>query len=522
MFCTNCGKENQDGMRFCQYCGTPLTQGQPAPQPDAYVPQMPMVSPVMQALKRLASSPLYITAAVAYSCAILFNVLGAVTGGNANLLSYLSMLNDLGVSTRELDYALGSVMGTLGGVSLVSVLLGQVPSILVAVGIWMVFAGAVDRSGRPMQTGGLTLIRVIQIISLVGQILLVFLLEILLIAATVGISRYSDDVVPVMVTAMVLVILIMGLGILYSFKLVQTLGTMQRTIRTQKPLTRISGYVAVLAIVVGVFTLLTVLVAGGFFSALAILCSAVASICFGVFLFQYRSSMQDLKQTVGGVSQPAPAPQPAPQPYCEPQPTPAPQPAPQPYYEPQPAPAPQPAPQPYCEPQPAPAPQPAPQPYYEPQPAPAPQPAPQPYCEPQPAPAPQPAPQPYYATQPVVVGETEVLQKPQETTVLKPQPMIPTVRLIRVKDNAVIMIDRPQFRIGRDPGVADYIVMDNTAVGRQHADIVQHGGEYYVVDLNSTNHTYVNGCQVCPGSEYPLQNGDQLMLGDECFRVEMN
>lgn len=474
MFCTNCGKENQDGMRFCQYCGTPLTQGQPAPQPDAYVPQMPMVSPVMQALKRLASSPLYITAAVAYSCAILFNVLGAVTGGNANLLSYLSMLNDLGVSTRELDYALGSVMGTLGGVSLVSVLLGQVPSILVAVGIWMVFAGAVDRSGRPMQTGGLTLIRVIQIISLVGQILLVFLLEILLIAATVGISRYSDDVVPVMVTAMVLVILIMGLGILYSFKLVQTLGTMQRTIRTQKPLTRISGYVAVLAIVVGVFTLLTVLVAGGFFSALAILCSAVASICFGVFLFQYRSSMQDLKQTVGGVSQPAPAPQPAPQPYCEPQPTPAPQPAPQPY------------------------------------------------CEPQPAPAPQPAPQSYYATQPVVVGETEVLQKPQETTVLKPQPMIPTVRLIRVKDNAVIMIDRPQFRIGRDPGVADYIVMDNTAVGRQHADIVQHGGEYYVVDLNSTNHTYVNGCQVCPGSEYPLQNGDQLMLGDECFRVEMN
>ena len=474
MFCTNCGKENQDGMRFCQYCGTPLTQGRPAPQPDAYVPQMPMVSPVMQALKRLASSPLYITAAVAYSCAILFNVLGAVTGGNANLLSYLSMLNDLGVSTRELDYALGSVMGTLGGVSLVSVLLGQVPSILVAVGIWMVFAGAVDRSGRPMQTGGLTLIRVIQIISLVGQILLVFLLEILLIAATVGISRYSDDVVPVMVTAMVLVILIMGLGILYSFKLVQTLGTMQRTIRTQKPLTRISGYVAVLAIVVGVFTLLTVLVAGGFFSALAILCSAVASICFGVFLFQYRSSMQDLKQTVGGVSQPAPAPQPAPQPY------------------------------------------------YEPQPAPAPQPAPQPYCEPQPAPAPQPAPQPYYATQPVVVGETEVLQKPQETTVLKPQPMIPTVRLIRVKDNAVIMIDRPQFRIGRDPGVADYIVMDNTAVGRQHADIVQHGGEYYVVDLNSTNHTYVNGCQVCPGSEYPLQNGDQLMLGDECFRVEMN
>lgn len=485
MFCTKCGKENQDGMRFCQYCGTPLTQGQPAPQPDAYVPQMPVLSPVMQALKQLASSPLYITGAVAYSCMILFNVIAAVSGGaGGGIMRYLSVLNNYGLSTRELNYMLGGAMGAVTGVSLFFTLLCQIPAILVAVGIWMVFASAVDRTGQPMTTGGLSLIRVLQIISIVGQSLLLAILEIALVITMVGMSRYSDDVIPIAVTCMVLVLLIMGLGLLYSVKLVQTLGTMQRAIRFQKPLSRVSTYVAVLTILAGVLTLFSVFVAGGLFSALAALCGAVASIVFGVFLFQYRSRMQVLKDT-GGAPRPAPQPAPVPQPYYESQPTPAPQPAPQPYYEPQPEPVPQPAP--------------APQPYYE----------------------QQPAPNSYYGTQPVTVGETEVLRQPQETTVLKPQPLIPTIRLIRIKDNAVIMIDRPQFRIGRDPGVADYIITDNTAVGRQHADIVQHGGEYFVVDLNSTNHTYVNGCQVCPGSEYPLQNGDQLMLGDECFRVEI-
>lgn len=500
MFCTKCGKENQDGMRFCQYCGTPLMQGSPAPQPDAYVPQMPTLSPVMQALKQLATSPLYITGAVAYSCMILFNIVAAVSGGaGGGLANYLSMLNNYGLDTGELNYMLGSAMGVMTGTSIFFTLLSQIPAILIAVGIWMVFASASDRTGQPMTTGGLTLIRVLQIISIVGQSLLLLILEIALVITMVSLSRYSDDVVPIAATGMVLILLIIGLSLLYSFKLVQTLGTMQRAIRFQKPLSRVSGYVAVLNILGGALSLFSMIVAGGLFPALAVLCAAVASIVFGVFLFQYRGRMEALKMT-GSASQS----------YYEPQPAPAPQPAPQPYYEPQPAPAP--APQPYYEPQPAP------QPYYEPQPAPAP--VPQPYYEPQPAPAPTPA--PYYETQPVMVGETEVLQKPQETTVLKPQPMIPTVRLIRVRDNAVIMIDRPQFRIGRDPGVADYIVMDNTAVGRQHADIVQHGGETFVVDLNSTNHTYVNGCQVSPGSEYPLHNGDQLMLGDECFRVEIN
>ena len=110
-----------------------------------------------------------------------------------------------------------------------------------------------------------------------------------------------------------------------------------------------------------------------------------------------------------------------------------------------------------------------------------------------------------------------------ETTVLNQTPVaLPTLYLRRVRDNSMILIDRPQFRIGRDPGVADFIVTDNTAVGRQHADIIQRGESFFVVDLNSTNHTYLNGTQIQPLQEYPLQNQDQLVLGDECFQVEIS
>lgn len=479
MFCTKCGKENQDGMRFCQYCGTPLTaSAQPTPppagyqqpayrQPEDYVPRQDTFPPVIQVLRQMAVSPLFLVAAITYSCTILFTLLGAFVGSSSNaLLQYMLMLEGMG---GMVDYsALNSMTSIMRGASVGGVLIGQVPAILVAVGIWMMFAAARDNSGQPMKTGGLTLIRVMQVISLVFEILLLVILELALLISMLALSDYTDYAVPIVVTSMVLVALALGLGIVYSVKLIQTLSTMIRTIRNQRPYARISTYVAVLSILSGAASLVMVLFSGNFFSGVGALCSAAASITFGIFLFQYRSRMQTLKQT-----------QPAPDQFQAPA---------------------------YSEPAPV---------YHEPEP--------QPYQAPYGGPAglTGSAPVPGPETWPAPVGETAVLQQPQETTVLNAQATLPTVRLIRVRNNAVVMIDRPQFRIGRDPGVADYIITDNTAVGRQHADIVQHDSRCFVMDLNSTNHTYVNGQQVMPGTEFPLNNGDQLMLGDECFQVEI-
>lgn len=54
---------------------------------------------------------------------------------------------------------------------------------------------------------------------------------------------------------------------------------------------------------------------------------------------------------------------------------------------------------------------------------------------------------------------------------------------------------------------------DEGGVSRRHIKITLAGNQYFVEDLNSTNHTWIGQTQVNPGTRVPLNNGDQLRLG---------
>ena len=170
-----------------------------------------------------------------------------------------------------------------------------------------------------------------------------------------------------------------------------------------------------------------------------------------------------------------------------------------------------------------------------PQPAPA-RPAPQPMpqtapARPAPQPVPQPAPQP---AQPVYqqpaggslnFGETTVLNAGiGETTVLSAsvaEKAKNDPHLIRTKNNEKIPLNKPVFRIGKERSYVDYFISDNTAVSRSHANIVDHNGEFFVVDTNSTNHTYVNGGMIQSGVETKLSHGTKLRFANEEFEFKM-
>ena len=66
-----------------------------------------------------------------------------------------------------------------------------------------------------------------------------------------------------------------------------------------------------------------------------------------------------------------------------------------------------------------------------------------------------------------------------------------------------------------------YFIGDNTAISRGHANIVDHNGEFFVVDTNSTNHTYVNGAMIQSGVETKLSHGDKIRLANEDFEFRM-
>lgn len=182
-------------------------------------------------------------------------------------------------------------------------------------------------------------------------------------------------------------------------------------------------------------------------------------------------------------------------------------------------------------PQPAPAPQPmqrpAPQPAPMPQPAPAPQTAPM----PQTAPAPQPVPMPQPANVPSPIqapsrnfGETVVLNvDPSATTLLSqtmPQMRTKQPYLIRMKTNEKIALNKPLLRIGKERSYVDYFIGDNTAISRSHANFVVRDGDCYVVDTNSTNHTYVNGTVILSNVETKIVNGDKIKLANEEFELK--
>jgi pSer/pThr/pTyr-binding forkhead associated (FHA) protein len=151
----------------------------------------------------------------------------------------------------------------------------------------------------------------------------------------------------------------------------------------------------------------------------------------------------------------------------------------------------------------------------------------------QPAPAPmvlqrpvqQPVAQPPRYIQPQAdFGETTVLgggAAAGETTVLRTaQSAEATPYLIRCKNNEKIALNKPVFRVGKEKSYVDYFIGDNTAISRSHANIITREGEYFIVDTNSTNHTYVNGAIIQSNIEFKLESGARIRLANENFEFK--
>ena len=90
-------------------------------------------------------------------------------------------------------------------------------------------------------------------------------------------------------------------------------------------------------------------------------------------------------------------------------------------------------------------------------------------------------------------------------------------RLIRNINNEVIRIDKPVFRIGKEKSCVDYIIHDNDAISRSHADIITRGEKYFVFDLRSKNKSYINSRVLPAEQEVEISNGDILKLANETF-----
>ena len=72
---------------------------------------------------------------------------------------------------------------------------------------------------------------------------------------------------------------------------------------------------------------------------------------------------------------------------------------------------------------------------------------------------------------------------------------------------------KESISIGRD-GKND-LVMDSSAISRDHAGVTLRDGRWYLEDRGSFNGTYLNGTRVMPGTPLPLRHADRISIGTE-------
>jgi len=102
--------------------------------------------------------------------------------------------------------------------------------------------------------------------------------------------------------------------------------------------------------------------------------------------------------------------------------------------------------------------------------------------------------------------------------------------LIPGNEKPTIFTDKETIIVGRrDDPLNFYPDVDLTAnygvlmgVSRKHAEISLKNGQCFIQDLHSSNGTWLNEKRLVPGNTYPLQNGDQVRLGQLLLLVYLS
>ncbi len=104
----------------------------------------------------------------------------------------------------------------------------------------------------------------------------------------------------------------------------------------------------------------------------------------------------------------------------------------------------------------------------------------------------------------------------EATTLLEPV-IVKKPYLIRVNTQERADVTKDVFMVGKEQRSVDFYVSGNSAVSRQHAEIITRNECYFIKDNNSTNKSYVNDTVVPAGVEVEIQNGDKIVLANEPF-----
>ncbi len=119
-----------------------------------------------------------------------------------------------------------------------------------------------------------------------------------------------------------------------------------------------------------------------------------------------------------------------------------------------------------------------------------------------------------YAETELFGGNTSETARDTSDTV----PMAPPAgRLVRLNNGETYFLKEGDVVIGRDASKSDIVISSNFISG-VHARIITNDGYSGIVDMHSTNGTFVNDQRLVPDIKASLKNGDYVSLGAEILQ----
>lgn len=288
--CPRCGIQNDDSSIFCENCGAKLgaynnsASSAQNPANTVHTNFRPGVrysrNPVINEIKKIATSPLMIISALALSLMIIVNISGSEAIG-VSVMGYLKeAFETVGI------YELKNVLSVLNGVSRFFIILGMLPHIITAVGICMTIYSAFDKTNDMLSVSGLKAIRVVNSIILVLNTLSTISFFFGGIWLLSKINEVMGKLPFLIVFVMLIAFAIMLFEIFYVKKIIDFIDDVISSIQSKMPIVP-SRFIGVM-----------MFICGGAYAILALMFSgsqnwfgAITYICLGLTIFSYVNKM---------------------------------------------------------------------------------------------------------------------------------------------------------------------------------------------------------------------------------------
>ena len=282
----------------------PMNSGQGAPmnRPMNGAPMRPLYSAVQMrdTARKAVGSPLFFLIVLLNTVYFVSSIV-AIFLEELNFSVAARLLSGASLPTQYVGYMdkFLVLMSTLDTDAVVANLIIRIPDLLFCIGLWAIFF-SVKRAGEELSGAGFGFVKAALIIHMIKSCVLILVGLVVSVALTVAawVSK-SNGMIIASVISLVLMIVIAMMAIMYYFCYMATFKTVRCNADSGEAYGRVSGYVAVMVVILSLTGILNLL-SGIVNAEISAITGAVGKmgwmILFAVWIFSYRNRMSEFEE----------------------------------------------------------------------------------------------------------------------------------------------------------------------------------------------------------------------------------